>query len=607
MNRKNSYNASKRLGGLSAKTLWLILGVSFVAVTVLSVRMLFGRAHFFRAPNDPAFQSIVETFRSGEPVAMNISPDGNYFLTRGEEQKGVKVGVVDLAHKQEVTSISSEYMKRSLTWSPDSKFVAYQEFVGMDRPVWIFNIETGEKQRLGAFVSQTALPPIRWNNSGKKIACFDGDRRKGRLLVVDLSQPDDPMVIHTGLSTDCDFVWSPDGSQIAFSSDTEGVVYVATLRNLETAEYQVAEGLDGSVHQLAWSPDGKHILASARGAGDQFYKVFDILTENGSISVAATADGDIMRPVWLPDSRGWIYHINRNGIITAFLRRVSDATPQPIGPTNGVVQILHADPEGKYLYAHFSGLTSSPVLGRISISKNDWEVVYSSPNANKYTCPEARFITFPSANSVAVPAYHWVATTNSGAERSVLIVSHGGEHTQTFPTWEAYISLMTSLGCDVIAPNHRRSSGYGRDYEYLSGDASDDVSAACRYAVDVLGIKPNRVFLIGLSTGSRLIAEAAGRGGEFGGIFVISWPGQKTVIEPNFTHVFPVFSFHGELDSVLSPDQAHASIEKFFNNGAEPRFHIQYQVYKGEPHFFYRSESLASIYWEVAKQIQRPN
>jgi dipeptidyl aminopeptidase/acylaminoacyl peptidase len=181
---------------------------------------------------------------------------------------------------------------------------------------------------------------------------------------------------------------------------------------------------------------------------------------------------------------------------------------------------------------------------------------------------------------------------------------HGGLHTQTFPTWEAYIRVVTELGCDVIAVNHRGSTGIGQDYEQLAGDPVSDIIAARDFAVSNLKVQPHRIFLTGISTGSRLIATAAGDGSKIGGLILVSWPGGKADPSQHFAKPFPVLEFHGEIDAVMSPGDARQSIQEFFARDGEPHFNIKYQVFKGEGHFFYRTGSRAIVYWELSKLIQ---
>ncbi len=556
---------------------------------------------YYHPPNDPMYTKILNDFRLAQPIAVNISPDGKYLLTKIEENNGFKISVTERNTKREIVSSFSKCSQRSLTWRPDSRAIASQEISGMDRPLYILDIQSGEKKLVTAPISQTALPPLRWSPNGKRLAYFDGDWVKGRLLVINPDQDDQPIVVQAKLSSECDFAWSPDGTRIAETDISQpGVVTITTLSSLQQSKFNIVAG---TTHELAWSPDGNDILIAARGANDEFFELFQLELGTGKVTVKARALGDVSRPVWMPDSKAFIYHVNSNGITRPFFQSPSLVEAKPIGPTNGVLSVFHPDPDGKSVYAHFSGLTTPPVLGQVFVDSGNWALLYACPKSEECRCPEPEFITVKAVDGVGVPAYHWPAMHKAGVEPSALIVVHGGGRTQTYPTWEAYIRLVTDLGCDVIAENHRGSSGCGRSYERVKGDPVEDVIAACNYAANVLKVKPSRIFLTGISRGSRLSAGATSHGGQFGGLILVSWPGGQPPASPDFYHSFPIVEFHGELDPTLNPAGARKSMKRFFAGG-QIHFDVQHYIFEDEAHFFYRSESLAAIYWELLKQIQ---
>lgn len=592
----NHFTPTERVFGLK------IFGIVLIVICGFAFWRLWNAPHYDRPPNDPEYTRILNHFRTAQPIAVNVSPDGKYLLTKVEGRGGFKITVLDCETKREVVSSFSKCTQRSLTWRPDSRAIAFQETSGMDRPLYVLDIPSGEKRAVAAPVSQTALPPLRWSPSGKRLAYFDGDWAKGRLLIINPEQDDQPLVVQTALPSDCDYVWSPDGTRIAETGLSEGGV--VTVRKLSDSQNSSFDIVEGSVHELAWSPDGNFILVAARGDKDEFFKLFQLELATGKVTVKAQAMGDISKPVWMPDSKTFIYHVNSNGITRAFFQSSLSVDARPIGPTNGVLSVLAPGLDGQSVSAHFSGLTTPPVLGRISVDDGKWTLLYACPALEACRCPAPEFITLKSAGGIAVPAYHWPAMHKPGVEPAALIVAHGGAHTQTYPTWEAYIRLMTDLGCDVIAENHRGSTSYGLSYERLDGDPVEDVIAACDYAANVLKMKPSRIFLTGISTGSKLIAGAAAHGGQFGGLFLVSWPGAHPPTQPHFDHLFPVLEFHGETDPIMSPDKAHQSIQDFFSGDGRIHYDVQYHVFEDEAHFFYKTESEAAIYWALSKTIQ---
>lgn len=554
------------------------------------------------ATSSPRYKKILDRFLASQPVAVNVSPDGKYVLTKLETNGGFRVSILDAASKREVYATESKNSQLELTWRPDSKAIVFQEISGLDRPLRIFDLQTGKTTAVDAPVSRTALPPLVWDASGTRLAYFEGDWKTGSLWAINVNDSTSNRLIADRIATESEYVWSPDGKQLAFSTESDpGVLAVVNVDDLSRKKFRVC---DGDVRKLAWSPDGSVILAAVRGSQDEFFKLAEVDAKNGAVTVLAQPQADVSAPLWMPDGRSFIYHANSNGITRAFLRSRESDKQICIGPTNGVLAVMHIDAIGQTAYAHFSSFTMPPVIGRISLPDGKWTEMYSSPSANECRCPQPEFITIKSRDGTAVPAYHWHATPRPNIKPSALVVVHGGLHTQTYPTWEAYIGLMTDMGCNVIAVNHRGSTGIGQKYERLEGDPVWDIVAARDYAAKELKVDSDRIFMTGISTGSRLISLAAASGADIGGLALVSWPGQEAAFERKFARRFPVLEFHGDLDAVMSPAAARQSIEAFFASDGPNKFNVRYWTFSDEGHFFYRSESRALVYSELSKLIQ---
>lgn len=557
-----------------------------------------------KTPDDPLYRDILSEFFAAQPIAVNVSPNGEYVLTKAElETGGFQIAVQDWKSSRVLYTNFSKNSQRSLTWRPDSQAIVFQEIDGMDRPLYLWEFESGKKKKLNVPVSQTALPPLRWNPCGKKLAYFHGDWRKGRLLVIDPAKNSSLLVIKGSMSGTCDFVWSPDGSAIALATASHrGVITIVRLDPLRSSEIEV--GVDAKIESLAWSPDGKTILASARRDDDEHFKLFAVEPETSKVSLLAEASGDVGNPVWLKGGKSFVYHILVDGIIQAVLANQENAR-RTIGPTNSVLRVTHASPDGGRLYARLASLTKPPAWIEIPTEIGETKVVYAPPNSDEITCPQPRSIRIKSFDETMIPAYHWKSQEGTNPPAKVLIEVHGGLRTQTYPTWESYIQVMTKRGWDVIAVNYRGSSGFGRNYEEIGDDSERvlDVVAARDYAADILKTSPQNIFLMGNSNGSRLIAAAAAHGKEIGGVALISWAGSPPDSESNVTKPFRILAFQGALDPFVSPKASRNSIEKFFPLN---EYHKkQWHTFKSEGHFFYLANSWATVCRRI--QIEEDN
>lgn len=97
--------------------------------------------------------------------------------------------------------------------------------------------------------------------------------------------------------------WSPDGSQFAYGSATDGqdVFHVVDSRGWSERSY----GLDdGFVGELVWSPDGKNVAISSYSRDGKDHTVYIADAAGGGIS--RLVDGCLI--VWSPDSQYLAVH-----------------------------------------------------------------------------------------------------------------------------------------------------------------------------------------------------------------------------------------------------------------------------------------------------------
>lgn len=556
-------------------------------------------------PDDPLFHKVLAAFQASQPIAVNISPDGQYILTKIEERRGFKVSVVERSSGREIATSFSKNTQRSLTWRPDSRAVVFQDSPGANRPLHMLDLASRKTRRLNAPVSQTALPPLRWDAKGRRLAYFQGDWRKGRLLVIDLDEDEPPLVVKSSVSGSCDFVWSPSGNALAIvdQSTPERVAFCAWTNQLEPHEFSV--DMAGTVGELAWSPDGQAILATVRAATNEYFKLVKLDPASRSAALIAEGAGDIKYPVWFPDSKSFFYHILSDGTVQAVFQAGEHDHGRIIGPTNGVLRITHVDTEGARAYARFAALTSPPSLLEIPLATGKAKVIYEPPNSAALECPAPQSISLKSTNAVNIPAYHWRAQDVERATKAALIVVHGGLHTQTYPTWEAYLKVMLESGCDVIAVNYSGSSGYGQTFEMAGSefDRIQDVLAARNYVIANLKIPPEKILLFGISSGAGLSVKAAAQGEQFGGLVLASSVVVKRPPPPLIKGSLRIVELHGDDDLAVSAERAQDALKHFFAENKN-QVTVDCHLLKGEGHFFYKTASWARVYWEALKLIQ---
>ncbi len=154
---------------------------------------------------------------------------------------------------------------------------------------------------------------------GDKIAMLSNRRGAFDVVVVDansgerlktlVSSADSPMfeelnILNPNLS------WSPDGSQIALSSKSQGSYNLAFI-DYETRDTRTIRfpELD-NINSVAWSPDGKKIAFDGNIGPYQDIFVFNLET-NDFVNLTGDVYND-MQPAWGPDSET-IYFVSNRG------------------------------------------------------------------------------------------------------------------------------------------------------------------------------------------------------------------------------------------------------------------------------------------------------
>ncbi len=583
--------------------MWNFLRRSRIALVLVSAISCVVLGYFFiffescdEAPADPEYQEILKEFSASQPIAVSVSPNGEYVLTKAQiETGGFQIFVQETDSSRLVFSNFSQNSQRSLTWRPDSKAIAFQEIEGMERPLYFWDLKKQMKQKVNVPVSKTALPPLRWDPAGRKLAYFHGDWRKGDLLLI--SEDGSTVTIEQSLSGTCNYVWAPDGSRLAVCSTSKpGLVRIVKTDGSLAKEIHL--GGNASVKSLSWSPDGQFLLAAARRDANEYFQAFELDTDTGKVSIRSSTEADIQDPIWLPDGKSFIYHVLSDGLVRIVRQDQGSSQSKVIGPTNGVLSASHFAPDSNKLYARYASLTHPPSLIAISMVDGDTGLLYAPPQSIESRCSIPQSIRIKAADKTLIPAYHWKNGVTDKPS-AVVIEVHGGLHTQTFPTWESHIPVLAKRGFDFIAVNYRGSSGFGRSFEE-AGDEEDrvmDVIAARDHAVNTLGFPPSQVYLMGNSRGSTLIAMAAARGIQIGGLVLISWAGGTKDVQADVHTPFKVLGFQGELDPFVSTKEAQSDLKLLF--GHSDLVEMAWYTYCKEGHFFYRADSWAKICWRL--------
>ena len=219
-------------------------------------------------------------------------------------------------------------------WSPDGKFLAYTTDERGNSDVVVQPLAGGEALRIAGSDADESQPA--WSPDGSKIAFVSAQDRGGRIHQVLAAgaltaflrgRGGDVFVVPALGGAASKLVdngyfpaWSPDGTQIAFSSERAGKwdLWVVSSEGGSPKRLTDDSEID---YQAAWSPDGKWI---AYGSGTAAH--FDLKAVpagGGEPRRIESGTTWVLRPTWSADGRSLVYSGDREGLVSVWRLPVS--------------------------------------------------------------------------------------------------------------------------------------------------------------------------------------------------------------------------------------------------------------------------------------------
>jgi len=203
-------------------------------------------------------------------LAYGTAVDMNYFITRGEPDSVLATGIraIDLDSGETLELVAPErgYALYGPNWSPDGRFLAFEEVVNMEGS-GLFAYYDLEGQEYVAW--DEPVGRVSWSPDGNLLTyarhtyAANGEERlymRPRQGSEQLLGPD-----YDGPAYATHPVFSPAGNQIAYLAYLEGPeTQIAAIMVLDLAGGEPKSlGQFEGVWELAWVPDGSHVVFSS--------------------------------------------------------------------------------------------------------------------------------------------------------------------------------------------------------------------------------------------------------------------------------------------------------------------------------------------------------
>jgi TolB protein len=181
-------------------------------------------------------------------------------------------------------------------FSPSTQEITYMEFGQGDPKVYLYNIETSQREIVGNFPGMSFSP--RFSPDGQRIIMSLQQGANSNLFVMDLRSKSTTRLTDTP-AIDTSPSYAPDGSRICFESDRGGKPQIYVMPASGGQAQRISFG-DGTYSTPVWSPRGDYIAFTKQGGG-QF--AIGIMKTDGSGERILTSGFHNEGPTFSPNGR----------------------------------------------------------------------------------------------------------------------------------------------------------------------------------------------------------------------------------------------------------------------------------------------------------------
>ena len=283
-----------RIGSADGK-----LRAEFRLWDVYSGQQLAGE-QFFTRPKD--------TRRIGHVIAdaiyERITGEKGYFDTRivfvdesGPKDKRMKrLAIMDQDGFNVRLLTTGQDLVLTPRFSPSTQEITYMSFAGEAPKVYLLNIETGQKESVGAFPGMTFAP--RFSPDGQRIVMSFERGGNSNIFAMDLRSRQTAQLTNTN-AIDTSPCYSADGTEIVFESDREGSQQIYVMEADGRNQRRISSG-QGSYSTPVWSPRGD-LIAFTKRVGGHF--LIGVMKPDGSGERILTEGFHNEGPTWAPNGR----------------------------------------------------------------------------------------------------------------------------------------------------------------------------------------------------------------------------------------------------------------------------------------------------------------
>ncbi len=250
-----------------------------------------------------------------DAIYERLTGEKGYFDSRivfvsesGPKDKRIKkLAIMDQDGANVRTLTSGKDLVLTPRFSPNKQEITYMSFEGDKPSIYLLQLETGQRERVGDFPGITIAP--RFSPDGQKVVMsLLQDNGSANLYTMDLRSRSVTRLTNSP-AIDTSASYSPDGSQVVFESDRGGKQQIYVMSAGGSEPNRISFG-DGSYSTPVWSPRGD-LIAFTKQSGGQF-SIGVMKTDGSGERILST--GFLMEgPTWAPNGRVLAFYRSQAG------------------------------------------------------------------------------------------------------------------------------------------------------------------------------------------------------------------------------------------------------------------------------------------------------